>query len=279
MADGTRIFATLHFGDVSKTPLLCLPGLTRNSRDFESVVAEFAGERPILTLDFRGRGMSDHAADPQTYRPDVELADTLAVLADFNLQRVALLGTSRGGIVGLVMAAAHPQMLAGLFLNDVGPRVEPEGLLRIMGYVGRDVSFANWQSAAIAFSSTQSGFRNASEEQWLQAAKRVYNEQDGRIVPHHDPYLRITLPSVEDVKAGKLPELWALLTALEDKPVTVMRGQNSDLLSEETFQRMKDALPQTEATTVPNRGHVPFLDEAESVDALRRWLKQIDAAT
>jgi len=277
VADGTRIFATLHGGAPDKIPLLCLPGLTRNSRDFEPVVAKFAGERAILTLDFRGRGLSDHASDPLTYRPDVELADTQAVLADFKIPRVAVLGTSRGGIVGMLLAVAQPQMLMGLFLNDIGPRVEPGGLLRIMKYVGRDVSFNNWPSAAIAFATSQSGFQNVSEEQWLQAAKRIYTEAGQRVIPQHDSNLRLTLPRAADVEAAKLPELWDLLTMLKDKPVTILRGQNSDLLADETLQKMGATLPHSETITVPDRGHVPFLDEAESVDALERWLRRIDA--
>lgn len=277
-ADGTRIFAELHGGGLPGVPVVCLPGLTRNGRDFEPVVEQLTGIRPVLTVDFRGRGRSDHAADPLTYRPDVELADTLAVLADFAISRVALLGTSRGGIVGMLMAAQAPDVLAGLFLNDIGPRLEPEGLLRIMGYVGVDVSFADWHAAAQRYAATAPGFSGVRSEQWMIAVQRCFAlRSDSRIAPSYDPRLSATLPNPDDVRAGKTPELWPLLSSLAEKPVTCLRGANSDLLTDKTLQQLKNTLPQAEILTVPDRGHVPFLDEPECVAAIERWLARVDA--
>jgi pimeloyl-ACP methyl ester carboxylesterase len=276
-ADGTRIFCEFHGGNLPGVPVVCLPGLTRNCRDFEPVVEMLVGKRPVLTVDFRGRGRSDHAADPLTYRVDVEMSDTLSVLADFGLSKIALLGTSRGGIVGMLMAAQAPEVLAGLFLNDIGPRIEPEGLLRIMGYVGVDVSFADWQTAAERFAATAPGFADVSPAQWLTAVQRAFTlRADGRIVPHCDLRLAATLPNPDDVKAGKTPELWPLLPALAEKPVSCLRGAGSDLLSEATLQQLKHTLPHADVVTVPQRGHVPFLDEPESVSALERWLVRVD---
>lgn len=277
-ADGTRIFAELHGPDRSGVaPLLCLPGLTRNGRDFEPVVDRYASERRVLTVDFRGRGRSENAADPLTYRPDVELADTLAVLDAFGLHRAAVLGTSRGGIVGLLMSAIAPDRVCGLCLNDIGPRIEPAGLLRIMGYVGFEMVFPDWNSGARAYGATAPGFVDVSEEQWQTAVQRAYvRRQDGRITPYYDMKLSATLPSRQDVEAGKTPELWSLLPALAGKPVTCLRGDASDLLSRETVNRLCTELPQTDAIEVPGRGHVPFLDEPESVAALDRWLARID---
>jgi pimeloyl-ACP methyl ester carboxylesterase len=257
---------------------LCLPGLTRNGRDFDPVVQQFAGERPVLTIDFRGRGQSDNAADPLTYRPDVELADTLAVLGAFAIKRVAVLGTSRGGIVGLLMANGTPDLLAGLCLNDIGPRIEPQGLLRIMAYVGVDVSFESWDAAARAFAATAPGFHGVTPTDWLRAARQAYRQRDdGRIIPAYDLRLRETLPKTEDVLSGKLPDLWPLLPALAGKPVTCLRGDGSDLLSAETAARLCVDLPEAEAVEVPGRGHVPFLDEPASSAALSRWLARVDA--
>lgn len=277
-ADGTRIFAELHGPDRSGVaPLLCLPGLTRNGRDFEPVVDRYASERRVLTVDFRGRGRSENAADPLTYRPDVELADTLAVLDAFGLHRAAVLGTSRGGIVGLLMSAIAPDRVCGLCLNDIGPRIEPAGLLRIMGYVGFEMVFPDWNLGARAYGATAPGFVDVSEEQWQTAVQRAYvRRQDGRITPYYDMKLSATLPSRLDVEAGKTPELWSLLPALAGKPVTCLRGDASDLLSRETVNRLCTELPQTDAIEVPGRGHVPFLDEPESVAALDRWLARID---
>jgi pimeloyl-ACP methyl ester carboxylesterase len=278
VADGTRVFATLHRGDDAKIPLLCLAGLTRNGRDFEPVVAEFAGSRTIITMDFRGRGRSDAAADPLTYRPDVELADTFAVLADLEIARVALLGTSRGGIVGMLMAASRPEVLAGLFLNDIGPRIEIEGLLKIIAYVGVEVSYPDWPSAAQAFAQARTGFMGVDQAQWQAVVKRAYVEREGRIFPDYDLRLSATQPAVEAVAAGKVPELWSIMPSLAAMPVSVLRGANSDLLSASTVARLEAELPHLDATSVPGRGHVPFLDEAESVGALRRWLARVDAA-
>lgn len=276
-ADGTRIFAELHDGALPGLPLMCLPGLTRNSRDFEPVVAGLAGSRPVLTIDFRGRGRSDHAADPLTYRPDIELADTLSVLADFAVSRVAVLGTSRGGIIGMLMAAQAPDVLIGLFLNDIGPRLEPEGLSRITGYVGVGVSFPDWETAARQFASAAPGFVGVSPAQWQAAAQRAFTvREDGRIAPHYDLKLSTTLPAIADVNAGKTPELWALMPGLAGKPVSCLRGSGSDLLSDATLQKLRQVLPQAETVTIPDRGHVPFLDEPESVAAIRRWLDRVD---
>lgn len=276
-ADGTRIFAERHGRD-GLTPLLCLPGLTRNGRDFEPVVEAFAQQRHVITVDFRGRGRSDSAADPLTYRPDVEMGDTLAVLQAFGLSRVAVLGTSRGGLVGLLMATQAADVVAGLCLNDIGPKLEPQGLLRIMSYVGFDLSFADWDSCMRAFGGTSSGFSGVSEAQWLRAVQRCYTlRPDGRVAPFYDLKLATSLPPREDVIAGKIPELWGLLPALQGKPVTCLRGENSDLLSRETLHRLCTELPGAEGVEIANRGHVPFLDEPESVAALTRWLARVDS--
>ena len=275
-ADGTRIHVEQHGGG-SGVPLLCLPGLTRNGRDFEPVVSRFAHVRSVITVDFRGRGLSDAAADATTYAPQVELADTLEVLKALGVGRVALLGTSRGGIVGMLMAAVAPATLAGLCLNDIGPHIERASLIRMVGYVGRDVSFADWDSAARAYAATAPGFAGVTHGQWLAAVRRAYVlRSDGRIAPHYDMRLAATLPSRADIEAGKVPDLWELLPALAGKPVTCLRGAGSDLLSPSTVRRLCETLPQSESVEIPGRGHVPFLDEAESVTALARWLDRVD---
>lgn len=263
--------------DGAALPLLCLPGLTRKWLDFEPVFARWATHRRVVAMDFRGRGLSAQA-DPATYRPDVEAQDTLHLLRTLNIPRVALLGTSRGGIVGMVMANMAPEVLAGLCLNDIGARLEPEGLLRIMGYVGKPVSHPTWQAAADAVKQASSGFTGMENHQWLAMAQRMYREVDGRIVHTHDLALAQSLPSKDDVQQGKLPELWHLLPALANMPVSLLRGSGSDLLSAETVSRMEGALPQLDATSVPGRGHVPLLDEPESTAAITRWLSRVDAA-
>lgn len=276
-ADGTRLFAR----DVGPlqgklTPLLCLPGLTRNSRDFEPVFEKFSDSRRIIAMDFRGRGNSAHSADPNTYRPDVELQDTLEFLDALEIGRVAVLGTSRGGIVGLLMATLAKQRLAGLCLNDVGCKLEADGLLRIMGYVGTARTFSSWEIAAEQFAKSAMGFRNISPLQWQTVVKRIYLKASGGIAHNHDLALAQTLPAVQDVMDGKVPELWSLLPTLTDVPFALLRGEGSDLLSPETVQRMADAVPDLVTTTISGRGHVPFLDEPESVAAITQWLERVD---
>lgn len=261
----------------SHIPLLCLPGLTRNARDFEPVFAAFATQRRILAVDFRGRGLSTFAADASTYRPDVELADTLAVLNTLDIDRVAVLGTSRGGIVGMLMAHMAREKIAGLFLNDIGPAVEADGLLRIMGYVGSAVNFKTWNDAAIALATVSRGFVGVTHQQWVQVARRIFRKDNGVITQSHDLRLSQTLPPIEDVREGRLADLWSLVPALQQMPVALLRGAGSDLLSVATVERMQSELQHLSVTEVANRGHVPFLDEPESVAALTAWLAEVDA--
>ena len=172
--DGTRLYARVEGAQGNGIPLLCLPGLTRNSADFDPVFKRYADGRVVIGMDFRGRGKSAYAADPATYRPDMELQDTLAFLDHLGISRVAVLGTSRGGIVGLLMAATAKPRLAGLCLNDVGCKLESEGLLRILAYVGAPRHYASWDEAALAFGWSAAGFDNVSFDQWQAVVRRIY---------------------------------------------------------------------------------------------------------
>jgi pimeloyl-ACP methyl ester carboxylesterase len=279
-ADGTRLFAC-DVGplDNGLVPLLCLPGLTRNAKDFEPVFSQFGITRRIIAMDFRGRGRSACAADAMTYRPDVELQDTLGFLDALQIDRVAVLGTSRGGIVGLLMATMAKQRLAGLCLNDIGCKLETAGLLRIMTYLGTAVSYPTWEAAAESFSQSAVGFGSVSTSQWLSVVKRIYRENENGIEQNYDLNLARTRPAVQDVIDGKLPDLWALLPALTDTPFALLRGEGSDLLSTQTVERMVSEVPDLVATTIRGRGHVPFLDEPESISAISAWLARVDLRT
>ncbi len=277
-ADGTQLFAR-DDGPLESDliPLLCLAGLTRNSRDFDPVFERYAKQRRVIAIDFRGRGRSAKAMDAQSYRVDVELQDTLGFLNALGVEKVALLGTSRGGIVGMLMAAFAKQLLAGLMLNDIGCELETDGLLRIKDYVGTPVCYATWDDVATKIASGSRGFSNLSHAQWLEMVKRIYVETDRGFCPSHDPRLAETLPSEDDIRSGKLAELWSVLPALQDVPFAILRGAGSDLLSMETVERMQREAPNLAVTTIPDRGHVPFLDEAISVTAIDAWLAKIDA--
>lgn len=275
-ADGTRLYA-LDAGPLNSklTPVLCLPGLTRNSRDFEPVVEQLSPQRRVIACDLRGRGRSGHA-DPASYNIQTELQDTLQVLDHLGVDRVALIGTSRGGLIGMLWAATVRQRLAGLFLNDIGPELGRDGLARILSYVGTAVHYPTWDEAARGFAAAAHGFKHVSQQQWAQVVRRIYVEANGGVVQSHDLALAKSLPDPADVKAKELPDLWPLIPALSELPVHVLRGENSDLLSAAVAERMVSEVVGLALTTVADRGHVPFLDELESVTAIEQWLQRVD---
>ena len=276
--DGTLLFCDDRGPiDGAFPPLLCLAGLTRSSRDFEPVYDHCAHKRRVIGIDFRGRGRSSYAIDAKSYRPSVELDDTLKILDNLKIEKCAILGTSRGGIVGMVMAATAPTRISGLMLNDVGAKLEPEGLLRILQHVGEKIRFKDWDDAARSFASASVGFENVSHQMWRSAVRRIYQYENGGFVPRHDLRLADSLPSKSDVESGKVPELWSLMPALLPMPCGILRGSGSDLLSKVTVEKMQDMVPQLTATEVMGRGHVPFLDEPESLAALDKWLAAVDA--
>ena len=274
-ADGTPLYAREYGARTGLTPVVCLPGLTRNAKDFETIAPALAGRRSVVALDFRGRGLSGRA-EPVTYRPDQEASDTLAVLDHLGISHFAVIGTSRGGIVAMVMAARALERMAGVAFNDIGPRIDTEGLLRIRNYLGKDRPFADWNEAVEAIKATNPGFPGLGEDEWLAFARRVYREQDGRPRADYDMGLRQNFPPAEDIASGKVPELWGLFEMLKPLPCLVLRGENSDLLSAATVAEMQNRHPALAAATIPRRGHVPFLDEAESLAAIDDWLAAVD---
>jgi pimeloyl-ACP methyl ester carboxylesterase len=275
--DGTQLFARDEGPhDSVLVPLLCLPGLTRNSRDFEPVFERYASQRRVIAMDFRGRGRSARAVDASSYRVDVELRDTLGFLSSLKVSSVALLGTSRGGIVGLLMAAYAKEFLAGLMLNDIGCELQTDGLLRIKDYLAKPKYYSTWDDVAKAIAAGARGFANVSHAEWMTVAKRIYAETKAGIGPSHDPRLADTPPSDEDIRSGKAGELWSILPTVHDVPFALLRGAGSDLLTIETVHRMQREVRHLVVNTIADRGHVPFLDEVASVCALDLWLAQVD---
>jgi pimeloyl-ACP methyl ester carboxylesterase len=224
-------------------------------------------------MDYRGRGRSEYSPEPSTYRPDVELLDALRLLDHLGIERVNVIGTSRGGIIAMIMAAQFPQRLKGVVLNDVGPVIEQASLFRIRSYLGKALAFPSWDDAVRALQESNPGFETLSDAEWLSFAHRVFTEKDGRISHDYDLRLAATFPTDEEIERAESPDLWPLFDSLLTFPVTVLRATNSDLLSAQTVAQMNIRHPHLAAHTIRNRGHVPFLDEPDARAAIQAWLE------
>jgi len=250
--------------------VVCLPGLTRNSRDFEVLARRLAAEHRVLSPDLRGRARSQW--DPQwtNYQPPVYVRDVLALLAAAKVERVAVIGTSLGGIVAMGLALAVPQRLIGVVLNDIGPEIDPRGIERIRGYSGMLPPVRSWAEAAAQAKATYSlSLGEMGDEEWLAYCRQSYRERDdGTIGPDMDPRIGDAIRQGPAEPAS----MWPGFMALAPIPTLAIRGASSDLLSEETFRRMKAAKPDLVQLTVPGRGHAPLLTEPVCTAAIERFL-------
>lgn len=266
----------LHFRDYpaaaegDRLPVLCIPGLTRNARDFAALAEHLSPARRVLCPDLRGRGDSDYAKSPESYVPRVYLQDLLGLLAQEGIERFVAVGTSLGGLLTMMIAAAAPGRVAAAVINDIGPDIDRPGLDRIRGYVGQGRNFPTWMHAARAMQETQGDiFPEYDISQWLAAAKRTMTlGTSGRIVFDYDMKIAETFAADETATPR---DLWPLYRALEGSPVLVVRGALSDLLSTVTVDRMQAEISDVQAVTVPAVGHTPTLDEPHvrvAIDAL-----------
>lgn len=252
-------------------PVLALAGLTRNGSDFDYLKPHLPEDIRLIRLDSRGRGGSDRTG-PETYTVAREAQDVLALLDHLKLDRVAILGSSRGGLIGMLLALTARQRLLGLCLNDVGPVLERAGLERISGYVGRAPAHLNLADIADRLPAANPGFLNVPAERWIAEAERHFIARDGAISLPYDPALRIAF---EAAMAAPLPEAWPLFEACIDMPLALVRGENSDLLGAETAREMKRRIPALDHVDVKDRAHIPFLDEPESLACLDRWFSRL----
>jgi pimeloyl-ACP methyl ester carboxylesterase len=273
-SDGLALSARIYSGDMARTPVLCLPGLTRNAHDFEDLAAAIAPLRQVICPDLRGRGQSAYAADPMTYTPAHYLGDIMLLLAGLGIDRFVAIGTSLGGLLTLMLAIAAPGRIAGAVLNDIGPQIDPAGLARIRGYVGVPVRCADWDAAARLLAGAQGDtYPDFAHDDWLRMARRVMREADGSIVFDYD--MAIATPFAEADGATPAPDLWPLFDALAGCPVTVLRGATSDILSPVTASAMQARHSGLDLVVVPRVGHAPTLDEAVSRAAVDRLLDQV----
>ncbi len=252
--------------------VLCLAGLTRNSTDFDYALPAMSDAR-VIRMDYRGRGKSDFAKDFTTYNVAREAQDALELLDHLGLEQTAILGTSRGGLIALTLMAIAPRRLTGVCFNDIGPVVETSGLEIILVFIGRNPPWKTYEQAQLAYAQRMMGFANVPDSRWRQEVEKHYLATPQGLTINYDPKLRDATLAAFDPKAPP-PDLWPLFDALQGRPVAGLRGQNSDILSAQTFARMQSRLPML-AATVPDRAHVPFLDEPAATAVLRDWVTQL----
>ena len=262
-ADGASLFYTDTGHGI---PLLCLPGLTRNGSDFDYLAPHLPPLR-LIRLDSRGRGKSDWTG-AETYTIPQESADVIALLDHLGLESVAILGTSRGGLIGMVLSATAPERVRGLILNDVGPVVDKLGLMRIQDYLGRRPEAHSYAAAAVAMEHRMDGF-DVPPSRWMEEVRKHYIQTDQGLDINYDPALRTAF--LEAMKAPEV-DLWPLFEACKGKPLALIRGANSDLLTQATADEMAERAPDMIYEVVPDRGHIPFLDEPEALRAIHRFL-------
>ena len=257
-----------------KTPLLCLSGLTRNAWDFETLARRHAGERRVITFDFRGRGRSGHDPDPANYNPATYLQDIAQVCAALNLGGFVAVGTSMGGLLTCGLSVLMPALLKAAIINDIGPDYDEAGVDRIRGYVGRRYSVADWPEARAAIAATYppDAYPRANDETWQKIAWTSFSRgDDGRLYNSWDPAIARSLEGTN----GEF-DLWALFGGLRGRPLLLVRGETSDLLSAGTADKMARVHGDMRLVTVAGTPHAPTLDEPECQEAINDFLKSLD---
>jgi pimeloyl-ACP methyl ester carboxylesterase len=271
--DGLKLHYRDYAGSPGRPPLLCLHGLTRNSRDFEDVAQRYAGEWRVLALDFRGRGLSDPDPQSDRYAPPTYALDVLELLDHAGADRAVFLGTSLGGLVTMAVATMAPQRIAGAMLNDVGPELSDVGLDRIKTYVGKQVRFHDWDDAAAQLQARHGAVHPAyGPDEWMRYARRVCRQGADGVEFDYDMAIADPFTSGE---TGVVADAWPFFRALAGVPLLIIRGERSDLLPPAAAEAMRDALPDSELVTVPNVGHAPDLSEPEAVAGIDRLLERV----
>lgn len=269
--DGTRIaYKDEHIGEeeAGGLPVLALSGLTRTMGDFDYLCPHLPAGIRLIRMDYRGRGQSDWSG-AETYTVPQEAKDALDLMDFLGIERFAILGTSRGGLIGMALAAAARGRVLGLCLNDVGPELDRSGLEKIMDYVGRNPAARTHDEVAERMPRSLAGFEGVPESRWQQEARLHYRETPEGLSITYDPALREAFLAAF---SGPEADAWPLFDAAAGLPLCLIRGGGSDLLSAETAAKMRERRPDMIFAEVPGRGHIPFLDEPEALAAINAWI-------
>jgi pimeloyl-ACP methyl ester carboxylesterase len=271
--DGLRLHYRDYPGGDDRPPLLCLPGLTRNARDFADFALRHSPAFRVIVLEFRGRGASDYDPLPARYNPLTYAGDVIELLDELGVSSAIFVGTSLGGLVTMALAALAPQRIAAAILNDVGPELGQAGLDRIQGYVGRGERFGSWDEAAAAIAASQGqAFPNYRDLDWLAMARRNCREEKGEVAFDYDPAIaeafRISGPTPKI-------DMWPLFAALAHKPLLIARGALSELVSASAAEKMRQIAPNAGFVEVPGVGHAPMLDEPAAAAAVDGFLRSL----
>jgi pimeloyl-ACP methyl ester carboxylesterase len=276
--DGLRLYAR-HYPAPGSTrrPLLCLAGLSRNSRDFHRLAVALASAGPdareVYTLDSRGRGLSERDGNWRNYALLVEANDALDFLTMRDVHGAAVIGTSRGGVLAMLMAVLRPSAIGAVVLNDIGPVIEREGLARISAYITRMPVPADWDEATrVVYEMHKRYFPAVPAEEWAEQARAWFNDDNGLPALGYDPNIGKSLSSVE----GPLPELWPQFGALAETPVLTIRGEHSDILSAKTLEEMRARHPLLDTLVVRGQGHAPLLRDQPTIAAIQAFLRRCD---
>ena len=271
--DGLKLYYRDFGAENTGTPVLCLPGLTRNSRDFEDLANYLSDRRRVITCDFRGRGYSEYDENWENYHPLTYVQDTWTLLDHLGIDKIIVVGTSLGGLCAMVMATTQGERVAGVVMNDIGPEINPAGIERVREYTGRVPPVSSWDEAAEQSKEIYGDWLpGLSDEDWEKMAWRAYRENE-KGVPHLDMDPNIG-EAVRKVGAQK-GDPWALFDSFKDKPVTLLWGVMSDILTKDIIDKMTAKKPDLNVVAVPNRGHVPLLDEPECRAALDAFLEEV----
>ncbi|MEF0939357.1 alpha/beta fold hydrolase [Rhizobium sp. BR 362] len=277
--DGLKLYARDYGGDSISglPPIVCLPGLTRNSRDFHDLallLSRDSAARRVITLDFRGRGLSAWDDDKSRYNLAVEAQDVLAACAALNIPKAVFIGTSRGGLVLHLLAASHPDILKAVILNDIGPVLEKEGLVDIRDYLNRDRKPANWDEAVEILQENHGrAFTALTGNDWRDMARAIYTLTDGKVVADFDPAIAAQMKSLDF--ETPLPDLWPQFEAFRNIPLMVIRGENSKLLTTASLEEMARRHPGMTTKIAIGQGHAPMLHLGDIPAAIQHFLATI----